>query len=84
MLNRISQLNCKRSQYSCLSLAIYFVYCKNSEIPLLPAKDTSALLLNKLYGLDKNKLKQNLVRLCRFNKLSSKERAEMRKEIDNF
>ncbi len=83
-LAELERCKCRRTQYSCPSLVIiYFVYCKISEIPLLPANETSAELLNKLYGVDKDKLKQNLVRLCQLHKLSPKEMAEMSKGIAN-
>jgi hypothetical protein len=74
---------CKRSQYSSPTLIIiYYVYCKVSGIQLLPANDISAELLNQLYGVDKDKIKQNLARLCRLAKLSAREKAEMLKGVD--
>ena len=83
---RIAELElnkCKRSQYSSPTLIIiYYVYCKTSGISLLPANDASAELLNQLYGVDKDKIKQNLSRLYRLSKLSVKEKAEMHKGIE--
>ncbi|THU33011.1 hypothetical protein FAM09_26570 [Niastella caeni] len=75
---------CKRSQFQAPTLIIiYYVKCKLSATPLLPANDSSAELLNKLYGSDKDKLKQNLSRLYKISSLSAKERAEMLKGIVN-
>lgn len=75
---------CKRSQFSIPSLTIiYYVFCKTSGVPLLPANDQSAILLNQLFGADRDKLKQNLSRLYQISRLSPKERAEMEKGIDN-
>ena len=56
--------------------------CKICGISLLPANDASAELLNQLYGVDKDKIKQNLSRLYRLSRLSAKEKAEMHKGID--
>jgi len=73
---------CKRTQFLAPTLiVIYYVNCKISGTPLLPANDASAEMLNKLYGSDKDKLKQNLSRLYRVSSLSVKERAEMLKAI---
>lgn len=75
---------CKRTQFQAPTLIIiYYVNSKISNTPLLPANDQSAGLLNKLYGSDKDKLKQNLSRLYRLSNLSAKERAEMLKGIEN-
>ena len=52
---------------------------KMNNNPLLPASDQSAAILNKLYGSDKDKLKQNLSRLFSLPDLSAKECAEMLK-----
>jgi hypothetical protein len=42
---------CKRTQFQAPTLIIiYYVNSKMSNIPLLPANDQSAGLLNKLYG----------------------------------
>jgi hypothetical protein len=57
---------------------------KISNTPLLPANDQSAGLLNKLYGSDKDKLKQNLSRLYRLPSFSAKERAEILKAVENI
>lgn len=74
---------CKRSQFSTPTLTIiYYVNCKILDVPHLPANDSSAELLNQLYGVDKDKIKQNLSRLCKISRLSVKEKAEMRKGID--
>ena len=74
---------CKRSQFSIPTLTIiFYVFSKTSNTPLLPSNDRSAELLNCLYGVDKDKLKQNLSRLYKVSKLSPKERAEMLKGID--
>jgi hypothetical protein len=74
---------CKRSQFSTPTLTIiYYVNCKMTGIPHLPANDSSAELLNQLYGVDKDKIKQNLTRLCKISRLSVKEKAEMRKGIE--
>ncbi|OQP58853.1 hypothetical protein A3860_39275 [Niastella vici] len=75
---------CKRSQFQAPTLIIiYYVNCKISSTPLLPANDSSAELLNKLYGSNKDKLKQNLSRLYKIPSLSAKERAEMLKGVEN-
>jgi hypothetical protein len=75
---------CKRTQFLAPTLiVIYYVISKISNTPLPPANDQSAGLLNKLYGSDKDKLKQNLSRLYRLSSLSAKERAEMKKGIEN-
>jgi hypothetical protein len=75
---------CKRTQFQAPTLIIiYYVNAKISNTPLLPANDQSAGLLNKLYGSDKEKLKQNLSRLYRLSSLSAKERAEMLKAVEN-
>ena len=74
---------CKRTQYSTTTLIIiFYVFSKVGNIPLLPSNDPSAELLNKLYGVDKDKLKQNLSRLYKLSRLSPKERAEIFKGID--
>jgi len=74
----------KRTQFQAPTLIIiYYVNSKISNTPLLPANDHSAELLNKLYGSDKDKLKQNLSRLYKLSSLSVKERAEMFKGIEN-
>jgi len=73
---------CKRSQYSIPTLTIiFYVWSKMAEIPMVPVNDHSAMLLNNLYGSDKDKLKQNLARLYKFSFLSSREKAEMQKGI---
>jgi hypothetical protein len=75
---------CKRTQFQAPTLIIiYYVNSKMSNIPLLPANDQSAGLLNKLYGSDKDKLKLNLSRLYKLPNLSAKERAEFVKGIEN-
>ncbi|OQP67797.1 hypothetical protein [Niastella populi] len=75
---------CKRTQFQAPTLIIiYYVNSKISNTPLLPANDQSAAVLNKLYGSDKDKLKQNLSRLYRLPSLSAKERAEMLKAVEN-
>jgi hypothetical protein len=75
---------CKRTQFQAPTLIIiYYVNSKISNTPLLPANDQSAGLLNKLYGSDKDKLKQNLSRLYKLTSLSAKERAEMLKGVEN-
>jgi hypothetical protein len=57
---------CKRTQFRAPTLIIiYYVNSKISNTPLLP-NDQSAAFLNKLYGSDKDKLKQNLSRLPAF------------------
>ena len=74
---------CKRTQYSTPTLTIiYYINCKMAGVSTLPVNDDSAELLNHLYGVDKDKLKQNMSRLCRISKLSVKEAAEMRKGIE--
>jgi len=74
---------CKRTQFEAPTLIIiYYVNSKISNIPLLPANDQSAGLLNKLYGSDKEKLKLNLSRLYKLSSLSAKERAEMLKGVE--
>lgn len=75
---------CKRTQFQAPTLIIiYYLNSKISNTPLLPANDHSAVLLNKLYGSDKDKLKQNLSRLYSLSSLSAKERAEMKKGVEN-
>ncbi len=75
---------CKRSQYSIPTLTIiFYVFSKAGNIPLPACNDSSAELLNNLYGADKDKLKQNLSRLYKFSGLSVRERAEVQKGIDN-
>lgn len=74
---------CKRTQFQAPTLIIiYYVNSKISNTPLLPANDQSAAILNKLYGSDKDKLKQNLSRLYRLASLTAKERAEMLKAVE--
>jgi hypothetical protein len=74
---------CKRTQFSIPTLTIiYYVFSKTSNIPLLAANDRSAELLNQIYGVDRDKIKQNLSRLYQISKLSPKERAEIEKGID--
>jgi hypothetical protein len=75
---------CKRTQFQAPTLIIiYYVNSKTGNLPLLPANDQSAEHLNKLYGSDKDKLKQNLSRLYKLSSLSAKERAEMLKGVEN-
>jgi hypothetical protein len=75
---------CKRTQFQAPTLIIiYYVNSKISNTPLLPANDQSAGLLNKLYGSDKDKLKQNLSRLYKLPSISAKERAEFLKGVEN-
>jgi hypothetical protein len=75
---------CKRTQFQAPTLIIiHYVNSKISNTPLLPANDQSAGLLNKLYGSDKDKLKQNLSRLYKLPSLSAKERAEFLKGVEN-
>ncbi len=74
---------CKRSQFSIPTLTIiYYVFSKTSNIPLLGANDRSAELLNQIYGVDRDKIKQNLSRIYQLSRLSPKERAEIQKGID--
>lgn len=74
---------CKRTQFQAPTLIIiYYVNSKINNTPLLPANDQSATILNKLYGSDKDKLKQNHSRLYRIPDLSAKERAEMLKGVE--
>lgn len=74
---------CKRTQYLAPSLVvIYYVWSKAAKIPLLPANDQSGELLNNLYGVSNDKLKDNLSRLCKISSLSPKERAEIQKGIN--
>jgi hypothetical protein len=75
---------CKRTQFQAPTLIIiYYVNCKISASPLLPANEASAETLNKLYGSSKDKLKQNLSRLYTLSSLSAKERAELLKGVEN-
>lgn len=75
---------CKRTQYQAPTLIIiHYVNSKISNTPLLPANDQSAALLNKLYGSDKDNLKQNISRLYKLSSLSAKERAEILKGVEN-
>jgi len=74
---------CKRTQLSIPTLTIiFYVFAKLSKISLPAANDRTAEQLNKLYGADRDKLKQNLVRLYKVSRLSPKERAEMLKGIE--
>ncbi|MDN3655118.1 hypothetical protein QWZ08_05750, partial [Ferruginibacter paludis] len=74
---------CKRSQHSIPSLTIiFFVFCKLSGVTVPPANDPSAMLLNSLLGVDKDKLKQNLSRLQKISRLTPKEKAELQKGIE--
>jgi hypothetical protein len=73
---------CKRTQFSTPTLTIiFFVFSKVGTFSLPPANETGAMLLNHLFGVDKDKLKQNLSRLYKTNNLSVKERAELIKGI---
>ena len=75
---------CRRTQFSGPTLiVIYYALFKIGSIPLLPCNDGSAGLLNNLFGLDRGMLKQNLARLHKIGSLSTKERAEFQKGIDN-
>jgi hypothetical protein len=75
---------CKRTQFSIPTLVIIFdVLTKMSNISSVPVNDPAAELLNNLYGVDKDKIKQNLSRLHKINDLSTRERAEIQKGIDN-
>jgi hypothetical protein len=74
---------CKRTQFSIPTLTvIYFTLFKVGNMALLPCNDQSAGLLNNLFGVDRDKLKQNLARLHKLSVLSVKERAEFQKGID--
>jgi hypothetical protein len=82
-LAEIEIKKCKRTQFSIPTLTIiYYVFAKTCRIPVLPANDSSAEILNTLFGSDKDKIKQNLSRLCQLSKLSPKERAEMEKGVE--
>ncbi|MDH7463521.1 hypothetical protein QEG73_19630 [Chitinophagaceae bacterium 26-R-25] len=73
---------CKRTQFSTPTLVIiYFVLSKTTDLSMPPANDVGAGLLNNLFGVDKDKLKQNIVRLLKISELSAKERAEFIKGI---
>ncbi len=73
----------KRTQYLAPALVvIYDVMSKAGKIPSLPANDKSAELLNNLYGVSKDKLKENLSRLCRISSLSPKERAAIQEGVN--
>jgi hypothetical protein len=75
---------CRRTQYSIPTLTvIFYVWSKLAQIPMVPVNDQSAVLLNQLYGSDKDKLKQNLGRLYKFSALSPKEKAEIQKGINS-
>ena len=75
---------CRRTQFSGPTLiVIYYALFKTGSIPLLPCNDGSAGLLNNLFGLDRGMLKQNMARLHKIGSLSTKERAEFQKGIDN-
>ena len=52
-------------------------------LPSLASNDQSAALLNTLCGVDKDKLKQNLLRIYQPVKFSAKERAEMFKALEH-
>jgi hypothetical protein len=74
---------CKRTQYSIPTLTvILYVERSVAGLPSLAPNDQSAVLLNSLYGVDKDKLKQNLSRIYQPAKLSTKERAEMFKALE--
>ena len=73
---------CKRTQFSTPTLVIiYYVLSKKTDLSIPAANDSGAALLNNLFGVDKDKLKQNLVRLVKVSELSAKERAEFIKGI---
>ncbi|MDH7462175.1 hypothetical protein QEG73_12830 [Chitinophagaceae bacterium 26-R-25] len=73
---------CKRTQFSTPTLTIiYYVLSKTGDIQMPGANDAGAALLNNLFGVDKDKLKQNLVRLLKLSELSARERAEFIKGI---
>lgn len=64
---------CKRTQFLAPALiVIYYAISKISHLPLLSCNDHSAELLNKLYGVSKDKLKENLFRLYQLSSLSPK------------
>ena len=73
----------KRTQYLAPALiVIYDVMLKSAKIHHLPANDQSAELLNNLFGVRKDKLKENLSRLCKISSLSPKERAAIQEGIN--
>ena len=74
---------CKSTQFSIPTLTVIFhVFCKISNTSTLPTNDESATVLNQLFGVTNKSLKDNLSRLERPNKISDRERAEMRKAIE--
>jgi hypothetical protein len=74
---------CRRTQYSIPTLAVISCVERSmAGLPSLAPNDQSAVLLNTLYGVDKDKLKQNLSRIYQPAKLSAKERAEMFKALE--
>lgn len=82
IINAYETKKCKRTQFSIPTLTIiFYVLSRAAQIPLLPSNDHSAALLNNLYGVDKDKLKQNLSRLYKMSQLSVRERAEIQKGI---
>lgn len=74
---------CKSTQFSIPTLTvIFYVFCKISKTKALEANDQSAVMLNQLFGVTNKSLKDNLARLQRPGKISDRERAEMRKAIE--
>ncbi|MDF2188311.1 hypothetical protein [Paraflavitalea sp. CAU 1676] len=74
---------CKTTQFSIPTLTvIFYVFCKISKSSFLPTNDESAALLNQLFGVTNKSLKDNLSRLERPARISDRERAEMRKAIE--
>lgn len=74
---------CKTTQFSIPTLTvIFYVFCKIGNSPILPTNDESAALLNQLFGVTNKSLKDNLSRLERPARISDRERAEMRKAIE--
>jgi hypothetical protein len=74
----------KRKQFLAPTLSIiFYTFCKTSGSPTLAPNDQSAKILNKLYGTDPDKLKENLSRLYKPANLSPKEKAEIQKGIDH-
>lgn len=74
---------CKSTQFSIPTLTvIFYIFCKISKTTALEANDQSAALLNQLFGVTNKSLKDNLARLQRPGKVSDRERAEMRKAVE--
>ncbi|KYP13503.1 hypothetical protein [Flavihumibacter sp. CACIAM 22H1] len=75
---------CKRSQYSIPTLVVIAqVISQMNECGTMPSNEQTANILNKLYGVDKDKIKQNLARHLKISGITDKERFEILKGVDH-